>query len=300
MNQRLELHNINNETLIEIINRYGNQHLRRYTNDSSQETVFCFDTIYTETISNQNNQKLYDILYGRVKTGEYGIESELVNQTTGNLSYNRTTDDADVMPFGFAILIPDGSINNAIIVIQSIGIYGMKKVLEGKIIQCIKDINNEYRFEMGVILPKVVLDRYFEHGTLQKIRLIRYSIPNDLSERYGLNCGVNEFIEERVIRKPQGFLENKKKELHEWRNGERRYDAVIQLDDFEHDDLKMEFSFGRNSKTISLKNIDNLQMCEDITDLVRSIGGHPEFSSLCVQMKETGEFYLKAKGLIVE
>ena len=64
----------------------------------------------------------------------------------------------------------------------------------------------------------------------------------------------------------------------------------------EYVDLKLEFATGRTSKTISLRNVDKLIVTEDITDVVEIVGGHPEFTSLCGAMKETGEFYLIAKG----
>lgn len=299
-NQRRELHNINGRTLIEHINDYADNNVGQYVDDAREESVFCFDSKNEETVYNDDNQEIYKIFYGRIKTGEYGIESELVDKQTGNISYNRTSNDADVMPFGFAVLLPAGQVNSGIIILQSIGNYAMKSILHKKLRECIRNIDEDLKFEMGVIVPRVVLDRFFEHGVLQKIRLIRYGIPNDLSERYGLNLGVEEIVEERVIRKPQGFLQNKRREINEWRAGARAYNTVIQLDDFEYDDLKMEFRFGRTSKTISLRSIDNLQMTEDITENVNLQGGHPEFTSLCVQMKETGEFYLRARGLILE
>lgn len=153
---------------------------------------------------------------------------------------------------------------------------------------------------MGVIVPRVMLNRFLKEGVLQKIRMIRYGIPDDIAERYGLNAGVKDIVEERVIRKPRGFINNRKKEIEDWRNGNITYDKLIQVDDFEYDDLKMEFKLGRTLKTISLKNIDNLQVCEDITNEVQIKGGHPTFISLKKIMKNTGEFYLRAKSLLLK
>ena len=48
----------------------------------------------------------------------------------------------------------------------------------------------------------------------------------------------------------------------------------------DYDELKMDFKLGKTSKTISLKNIDNLQMTEDVTDEVTLEGGHPTFDTL--------------------
>lgn len=298
--QRHELHNINGESLIDIVHDYMQRYMRTYSADNSAETVFTFDEVNVERITNEQNQEKYTILYGRVKTGEYGIESELVDYETGNVSHNRTANEADVMPFGFSILVPAGEIDNAIIVLQSVSNLGMKTVLHKQLMQCIKELDNEFKFEMGTIVPRAYLDRFFNHGVLKKIRLVSYNIPDDDSERYGINRGTRESSREIIIKKPVGFLENKRRELTEWRNGARRFDQVIQIDGFEYDDLKLEFETGRTSKTISLRNVDRLIVTEDITNDIDIVGGHPEFISLCNTMKETGEFYLVAKGLLVE
>ena len=299
-NQRYELHNIKGRSLIDILYSYMQRYVRTYSTDNFAETVFTFDEVNVECIMNEQNQEKYTILYGRVKTGEYGIESELVDYETGNVSHNRTANEADVMPFGFSILIPAGEINSAIIILQSVSNLGMKTVLHKQLMQCIKEVDNEFKFEMGTIVPRAYLDRFFNHGVLKKIRLISYTIPDDDSEKYGINRGFTGASREIIIKKPIGFLENKRRELTEWRNGSRRYDQVVQIDGFEYDDLKLEFATGRTSKTISLRNVDKLIVTEDITDVVDIIGGHPVFTSLCASMKETGEFYLMAKGLLVE
>ena len=62
--------------------------------------------------------------------------------------------------------------------------------------------------------------------------------------------------------------------------GERAYNTIVELDDFEIDDFKLEFSFGKRNKTISMKGLDQLVVNEDITDDVVIEKGHPTFESL--------------------
>lgn len=296
--RKLELHNISGRTLIDILYEYAMNNLDIYENDQIQETVFTFSNINKEVVCNNAGQAIYEILYGIVKTGEYGIESELINNHTGNVSYNRQTDDADVMPFGFSVFLPAGDVDNSIILFQSTGRYGMKTVLQKNLKKVVRQINASLSLELGVIVPKIILDRYLKNGCLQKIRLIRYGIPNDVADRYGLNYGVEDIIEERVIRNPVGFWEHKKDIFKQWRRGDCSYSKIIQIEDFVYDDFKMEFKMGSRNKTISLGNIDKLNMCEDITDDVMLQGGHPTLRSLLQAMKESGEFYMRAKGLI--
>lgn len=296
-NQRKELHNIHGTTLIDIIKNFADGKINSYTRDDENEKLFTFEQIWTEQVLNSAGQKKYELLYGRVKTGEYGIESELVNINTGD-TYNRTTEQADVMPFGFCIGIPNGDIDNAVIVLQTIGIYGMKVSLQEQLRECIKKVDNELKIDIGVIVPRTYIDRFFEHGALQSIRMIRYEIPEDISNAMGINAGVKQTYEERIIRKPIGFMERNKRKIEEWKRGQRSYTDVVEIKDFNYDDLKLVFKLGRTNKTISLKNIDNLSITEDITDLVDQEGGHPTFETLKVVMKDTVEEYLIGKGLI--
>lgn len=297
-NQRKDLNDIiNKKSLIDIIERYANNKGKKYSHDEEREVIFSFDKIEVETILDRNGKEKFDILYGRVKTGEYGIESELVNIDTGDI-YNRATNQADTMPFGFALAIPKGKIDNSIIVLQSIGSYGMKVALQKELISCIKEVEQSLKIELGQIVPKTYIDRLFKDGALQKIRMIRYEIPEDISERMGINYGVKQTREERVIYKPMGFIERKRRMLSEWIRGQRSYTDIIEIEDFKYDDLKLEFKLGRTNKTVSLKDINNLTITEDITDEVVQEGGHPEFESLKKIMKTILEEYLIAKGLL--
>ena len=149
------------------------------------------------------------------------------------------------------------------------------------------------------MLPKAYIDKFFRNGVLQKIRMVRYEIPEDISNRIGINYGVKQTREERIICKPIGFLERKKKEISEWMAGQRSCTNIIEIEDFHYDDLKLEFKLGRTNKVISLKDTTGLRVNEDITGVVDTQGGNPDFDSLKLVMKETAREYLIGMGLLV-
>lgn len=299
-NQRLELHNILGSNIIQKFSEQIALDINEYSDDKSAERVFCFDKNESETYTNDNGQEIFSVLFARVKTGEYGMQSEIVNSTTGEVTHKKSENEADVMPFGFSICVPAGQCDNGIVVLQTIGNYGIKVALNRKLDSMVKQLDPDLRFEMGVVVPRLVLNRFFEHGVLKALRFIQYEIPADESERLGLNHNTNEASKEVIIRKPVGFLQNNARKLNEWRNGEIIYSDVVQIEGFDYDELKMDFKLGKTSKTISLKNIDNLQMTEDVTDEVTLEGGHPTFDTLKNVMRDTGKDYLIEKGLIVE
>lgn len=151
----------------------------------------------------------------------------------------------------------------------------------------------------GQILPKAYLDKFFKKGKLEKIRLIRHEIPEDISERYGINYGVKQTREERIVFRPVGFLERKKKEIEEWMAGQRSCTNIVELEGFEYDDMKLEFKLGNTNKTISLTDTRFLRVNEDITDIVDTKGGNPKYDSLCEILMNTAREYLMGMGLLV-
>lgn len=299
-NNRIILNNVSDgRSLLVIVKEYAERHMKKYVNDPSKEVLFIFDKIEKQIINNAEGQKEFEVLFGRVKTGEYGIESELVDIRTGDV-YNKTREQADMMPFGFCIAVPEGDVDSAVIILQTMGNFGMKISLQKHLQRCLTNINPKFRISFKTIAPKAYIDRYFNNGVLQKIRLIRYEIPEDVSNRIGINYGVKQTKEERIIHKPLGFLEMNQKKFQEWRTGQRSYTDIVEVDGYEYDDLKLEFKLGNTNKTFNLRDMDSLVVNEDITSEVTQTGGHPVFASMTPIMKRIAREYLIGMGLIVE
>ena len=297
-NKRLKLKDINEgKSFLDCVEKYMQKNISLYTNDTEQDTLFQFEQVNLEKQTNDAGQEEYRVLYGRVKTGEYGIESELVDVKSGQIT-NRSADQADMMPFGFCIAVPSGNVKSAVIILQTMGVYGMKTTLQKHLQNCLTNISPELMLMMRAIAPKEYIDRYFKNGILKKIRMIRYEIPEDESDKMGINYGVKQTKEERIIHRPIGFLDRKKKEFQEWFSGQRSYTDIIEIEGFEYDDLKLEFSLEHTNKTFNLANMNSLVVNEDITEKVRQKGGHPVYDSLKSIMRDTAEEYLKVMGLL--
>lgn len=299
-NNRVFLDNvIDNKSLICCVEEYINNHISKYTTDSSRDTLFQFEQVNSEVIKNEVGQDEYTVLYGRVKTGEYGIESELVDVDTKIIT-KRTSKQADMMPFGFCIAIPAGQVNSGVIILQTMGVYGMKLSLQRHLEKCMADLNPGLRLILRTIAPKEYIEQYFKHGILKKIRMIRYEIPQDESNKLGINYGVKQTKEERVIHRPIGFIERRKKEIQELLAGQRSYTELIEIEGFEYDDLKLEFSLGEGDKTLNLRDLNNIVVNEDITSQVMQAGGHPIYDKLKPIMRDTARDFLVSMGFLVD
>ena len=206
--------------------------------------------------------------------------------------------EAEVMPFYFSIAIPRGDTNRGLLILQNHGVYGIKSVFSDFLDNYLRDINDDYRLVIGTIAPREYIDRFLNEGILQKIRFIRYNIPNDIAEQIGINNGVDTSFEEYIINKPIGFIRTKGRALIECINGQRYVNNLVEIDNFEYDNIKLEFKLGRKTKVIDLSNIDKLVLNEDITDRVDLIGGHPTHVTIMPVIVETLNLYMECMGII--
>lgn len=236
--QNLELHDIYGQSLLGYFHGIANTVVDEYADDIVLENVFAYNVVNMETVNNDDGQALYDILYLRIKTGEYGEESEIVDKDTGETTHTKSVDEADVMPFGCCIIVPRGEYTEGIILVQSLGRNGITSLIKKKFNEYIREIDSQLRIVMNPIVPSQYMERILNDGVLRAIRLISYGIPDDEAEKYGIDRGTTRIIRERVLRKPTGFVRNKYNCIMECIRGQRRYDAIVELDDFEIDDFR--------------------------------------------------------------
>lgn len=296
---QLELQDIEGQEFIEIVKQFVEDNKANYADDKRLEKVFkCDDCL--EGIVEDEGRGVFKYIYGIVKTGEYGVVSEIIDIETGRTEYNKGTNHADVLPFYYFIAVPANRTNRGIVILQSIGRYGIKTIFEKRLQEHVKKINEHIKLIIGTIVPIEYVNRYIERGILRKIRMIKYDVPNDLSERIGINSGVETTYEERIIHRPVGFINRKSELIKECLRGQRMCNTIIQIEGFDYDSLKLEFKLGNTSKTISLNNIDSLNINEDITEEVELDNGHPTQESILPILVDTAKGYLVEMGLITE
>lgn len=296
-NQSYLLNSLNNAGFIQMYNDFIDENSNKYENNQKFEKVFKFEDCKIQEHSN-NNMPVFNYIVGKIKTGSYGYESEIINTITGNIEYNKNMEDAEVMPFFFILAVPVGDVERGVIILQSHGIFGIKTIFQDALSSYLKSINPDYELILGNIAPTAYIERYLTEGILQKIRFFRYNIPHDISNQIGINNGVKESYEEYTINKPIGFIRNKGDRIRECIRGQREISNIVRIDDFEYDNIKLEFQLGKRRKTINLANIDNLNLSEDITNEVDLVGGHPTFDSMEPVLLETAAGYLEEMGLI--
>ena len=294
--QQIDLHNVNKgKNILTVVKDFITENLVDYVDNSTKESIYKFVDWQVVKVTDDRNNAYFKYLYGRLKTGNYGVETEIVDKTTGDTTYTQNINEAQVMPFDFMVILPEGSTMQTVFIMQTQGIYGIKSQLGSGIEKYIKKLNPGLYGYFGPLFPKTYIEKFLEQGEMKKLRLIRNFIPQDDADKLGIIPGdrTRAAKQELVISSPIGFREKIKDGIRACLRGDKVYSEIVELDGFEYDDLKVEFKKGNRSKVVSLKNLEKLVISEDITGEVELEGGHPVKESILPIMQEIGLDYLE-------
>lgn len=297
--KQVDLHSVVEEKdIIELIEEYIGINIQEYVDNNERSSIYKFVDCEVVEQCDQENNIYAKYLYGRVKSGNYGVEAEIVDKKTGETMHKQTISEASVLPFDFIVILPAGIAYQAIFITQTQGVYGVKTQLEYAFATYIRGKNKSMVLHFGPVYPRAYVEKFLNNGTLKKMKLFRYNIPNELADRYGVIPGTKGrgAQQEIVLSSPLGFSRRKIEEIRECIRGTRTYNQIVEIDEFEYDDLKLEFKLGKKNKTISLKNLDKIVVSEDITDMVVLQNGNPTKESIIPIMRETGIGYLVEMG----
>lgn len=199
------------------------------------------DTEQKKLLRVETSQQQDRIEFGIIETGEYGIESELLNVDTQEASYIRQISDAEMLPFYFEFKIPPDK-DEGIAILQRYKQFGIRGYLGFDLNGYFRDRFPAFRLELNPLVPEKMLKGILGEGEVKKIRYVKYEIPSDVFDAFpdghreasgymelSIVAGKNQQlpIREKVL----GFI-NKQNDLHEL--------AELQDFDFDYEKVKVE------------------------------------------------------------
>lgn len=298
--KQLELKEVvENKSVIDIFKEFINTKIEYYEDNTSKEQIYKFVDYEIVQQKDAAGSRYLQYLYGRIKTGNYGFETEIIDKTTGDIAHRQTTYEAGVKPFDFVVALPEDSCDEKIIILQTVSQYGIKSLLTTELNKFIRKTYKLGYVYFGTIYPRQFVQKYIQDGILGKIRLIRDGIPEDMAVMYGINHGSRKAKKETIITSPIGFSREIIEKISSCIRGNISYSDIVELgDNDEYDDIKLEFKLAGRQKTISLKNLEKVVVSEDITAQVNAPKGNPLKESIQPIMIEYATDYLIEKGLL--
>ena len=241
-----------------LIHQQEQRKLLRIRNFTSRNRVFC----------------------GIIETGEYGYEAELYDINTSITTHRRRTSEAEMLPFYFLMFLPQNA-DEGILILQRFKQYGIKTIFERDINEYVNSRFNSLELQIYPLVPSQLIEQYLNNGRILKLRFIRFSFPPDIADAYDSQSHIEDegYTEYVISARRKGHIPIVGRIL-EIINGQRQLNELIEIREFEYDNVKIEIDINGNRRTIDLSDISKLRAYIDVSDVRLGDDGHPLFESI--------------------
>lgn len=266
------------EDFISLFYRFSNDHKEMHDDDKLQK-VFSVK----ENSLNSYETDTYKALSIVIRSGSYGIESDLTDRTTKAINHHRSTNEADVKEFHCLVYVPKDAgtvvVEKGILIFESIASYGVKTITRKYFREYAADMG--LTFETRSVSVGALIEKLTEQGRLQKISIIKDHVsPND-ADNMLLNVGreeksyVNPNLSPIWLEKIKNIFDRADRT------------GVYEIKDEDFDDISLQFDMGGRRRTVRLRNLDKQSIVEDVPEYVIDRGE----DALIGYMLETAEAY---------
>lgn len=267
----------------QIDNLNGGTDLLNILNDylSNRKVNLAHDRKHKKLLGVEKLISMDRLLNGIIETGDYGYESNLKNIDRGSISYKRKIDEAEMLPFYYLIHLPKNN-DEGIVILQRFKQFGIRKHLLDDFTEYFTSKYPNLNIEINPLVPETLIQQSFYNGRIIKIRFIKFEIPKEIEDAYD-NPNHKEIegqteLSVSVKRNDNLPILNP---ILEYLKGNRALNKIVELQDFNYEDIKVELMVNKTHRTISLTNLNKVRAYYDITDKVKEDkGGHPSFESI--------------------
>lgn len=271
---------VNNKSALDIITEFCNEY-SDYESDESEKCVFKSSILKKfEEADNADENINFSAIMGRVNSGEWGYTRDIVNPTNGDVVYTKPKNYADVIPFLFAVALPyeedrDKTSVTGIAMFQNLGVYGIKTEFFTLFRKYLNDKYKNITLEISALCPEFFAQHLIDSGYFKEIKLIKNLITADTANELGLSTGDGYVVWD--FKRIGGITDVKKKKLKDFVTGKiDNLHEIIQIPDFSYDNIKFVIQKGKKTTTMSLNNLSNLNVGEEVSNEALGDDGHPD------------------------
>lgn len=241
----------------------------------------------------------FKMIYAKINSGMYGSSSEIIDGNTKALSYQKKASDIDVRPFYLAIVFPKDNqkvtVQKGMLIFQNVGQYGIKTITTSLMQQFFSD-KLKISLNCMTIAPSLFIKKNLQRENVKKIRMIKNFKSGDVADNQALGYGVEvrEIGNLNFTESKWGMIKSSIRHAAGDKNN------LFEFENKKYDNLKVVVEIGNRTRTISVHNLDNLSIIEDIPDDIRMLTGHPDEKLLMDYLTKVATEYLEEMVLSVE
>jgi hypothetical protein len=227
------------------------------------------------------------MISGIFESGDYGLESRIVDRKTRKETYKKTVDDVDIKPFYFLLYMPKES-GKGLLVLQRTGNYGINTVVRKHLNKFFAERFGDLKMEINQYLSKDLAEKFIGQGDIQEISLKKYELPPDLIDKLGLTSSTADIlsVELRIVARRQHKLHLNNKVKKFVKNPNTNFFDIPEVKKLGFDgaaDQKTSIKarYGTKTRTIDLGDTMQIRPYYDIdAEVDKDAGGHPVFASI--------------------
>lgn len=221
---------------------------------------------------------------GILESGDYGVDSTILDQHTGAVKFKKNKDDLDVKPFYFFLSLPSRH-NKGMVVLQRLGIYGINGIFTQHFAEFFQEKYDDYIVEFNPLISRQLAKEFIDNGLVKEITLRRYDLPDQLEDKLGLtNHKDVARIEIKIIAKSRKNLpfEDRIKRFFENPNAALFDIPALNALGFDGNHTSsVRIKSGSNTRTIDLSDTGQIRPYYDISkEVLLMENNHPEFESI--------------------
>ena len=279
---------------VRLRDKYSHKYLRLDQFGSNHDLLSIFDQYLQDRKAqysvNATNQKLLGVLQsdlqsrmisGLVETGEYGYEADLYDIQAASVSYQRTANDAEMVPFYFLVNLP-AQRDEGVLILQRMAQYGIRMAFLQDFSQYLKGFDPTIQVEINPLVPQNLIDNYLQNGRLTKVRFIRFGIPPDVADAFeGGGHAEESGHTELVVSAGRSQRLPLIGRIRDALNNNKGVNKMLELHEFDYDTVKIELELAGRRRIVDLSNIMKLRAYYDLpSELEVGANGHPVFTSI--------------------
>jgi hypothetical protein len=258
---------------LDVCNKFLTEQLNVYEHDKEARQLMALQNLYSDERT----------IAGIIRSGQHGQACDVMDVEKAAVVYNKTINDADMLPSYFRIEIPVDVEEGLLIVQRPTHGGGIKTSLIRRLKKFFEANYPEYIPDFNSLLPVDVVKSAISKGNISKITFIHFGLPDDIASRFGSGHDEKSGTMELVMKaKRHSWLPLKDKLTSFIDSGKTNVGEFYELKDinFEVNEVKVDVKVGRQNRTVQLGNLSGSPLYEVTQDIKFSADGNPTYQSI--------------------
>ncbi len=232
------------------------------------------------------------IIYGFIKSGEYGYEVDFVDTKSKKRTLSaRKEEDSEEFPFFFLFYLPKKNKDLGFLILSKFKTFGAKSIFQKVLTDSLKEYNEDLIIEITPLINEEMIKMIEDSKKLMEIRFIKKQVPKDVAEK-NLIKNYEDITETRIFKIKEGggfsgiILKVKDKIVNALRNVKYPY---VEINNEKYDKVQLIMKEDDITRTIDI---------EDMPRFRESLPLDPDFSNLSKGFPKEEFLYKKAKAYV--